>query len=66
MSVVYNHVISYSDANQLQSVEGLLRDNWDRLCGEDAKTSAEALFRNLHGRTNENQRHATQDVCFPV
>jgi hypothetical protein len=64
--VVYDHFISYSDANKCQTVEGLLGDNWDRLCEEVVKTSVEALSRNLHGRTNENQRYDSQDVCFSV
>jgi hypothetical protein len=65
LSVVYDHVSSCSDANQRRTV-GLLSDKWDRLCEEDFKTSVEALSRNLHERTNENQRYASQDVCVPV
>jgi hypothetical protein len=32
LSVVYDHVINYSDANHLRTVKELLSDNWDRLC----------------------------------
>ena len=62
--MVCDHVISYSDANQRRTV-GLLSDNSDRLCEEVVKTSEEAVLRNLHGRTKENERYASQDICVP-
>jgi hypothetical protein len=65
--VVSDEFISYSDANQRRTVEGSLSDNWDKFCEEVVKTSVEALSRNLHGKKkNENQRYASQEICFPV